>query len=560
MFQPTRPITTMPDLGQVGAPGLQSAPPTIYTQDPEIARLEEKHSIYGNYLPEWGLYLAAYEGGPEMTTASNLWKHTRENEDDYRDRAKKLHYLNYCEELVDFFTNFIFSETIHRDGGTEEAFYQDFIKDVNRKGDSITDFMRQLSEDLKIFGHLYIMVDTPQVNLADGQSSLSLAEEQEQGIRPYWIIIRPEEVTNWIIDDFDNLVYFKRVQEVMQAVGGEIRRYNKYTELYQDRVTITWVNVSDPKEAKIERVDNLENTRGYIPIVICRHKRSKRYPFMGNSFLRDFAKNNREVMNYTSLIQEFLYRQAFNILVKESDGPIAFRSALDSDWGTANVVEYPKGGKAPAYVSPPADPAEYLQAERAKIVAEMFRRAAQETMNELFNGEKSSGFSQAQSFSKTVPFISSQADTLEKIENSLMALTMKMMSDKSWNGKIKYKDRYELTNITDAITQLSSVFRDLQFPSETFVKEELKRLVAELDGKIQPETLKQILTEIDDMDFEAWQETQKEALVGAGKGSSPADQQKSKQSGSMADVAATANNQGASSTRKLRPPKNKKAA
>jgi len=268
---------------------------------------------------------------------------------------------------------------------------------------------------------------------------------------------------------------------------------------------------------------------------------------MGNSFLRDFARSARRILNLTSLLDEFLYRQCFNILAKEVDTSIPLRDQEDGSVGTSNVLEYPKGASAPAYLSPPVEPAKFIQEERQRLANEMFKRAAQDFLNELFNGEKSSGFSQAQSFAKTVPHIAHRADILEKTENALMTLTCKIVG-KEWDGKVRYKDRYEITNITDAMTQLLMVFRDLQMPSETFVKEELKRLARELDGKLPQDVMAKILKEIEDMDFAKWQETQKEALVGKSK--SPGDQQKDKSTGTVSEVAAESRTPGAA-TKKL---------
>jgi hypothetical protein len=555
MFDSNLPVRTIPNIN-VAAPGFDPPAPAVYAGDPEVDRLRSINKVYKVYSPEWDLYLAAYEGGPEMANQRNLWKHQRENEDNYNDRAVRLHYMNYCEQMVDYFTNFIFTETIQREGGKSDAWYQEFVKDVNRKGDSIVEFMKDVSIDREIFGHLYILVDTPRVNIAQGQI-LTKQDEEDLNLRPYFVLIRPEEVLSWQTDDFDNFEYLKRKQIVEKVIAGELVCLEKYTEFYTDRTVITHVDVTKPSQPRLISSETLPNPWGFIPIEVCRYKRSKRYPFMGNSFLRDFAYNNRELMNYTSLIQEFLYRQCFNLLVKESDqGGLPIRSQIEGDLGSSNVLEFPKGATAPAYLSPPAAPAQFLQSECQRIVGEMFKRAAQETMNELMNGEKSSGFSQSQSFSKTVPFISHRAETLEATENRLMEMVMKMIGTK-WDGKIKYKDRYELTNVTDAITQLTSTFRDLMLPSETFVKEEMKRLVAELDGKIQPEKMSKILSEIDEMDFKEWQDLQRQALVG--KGSSPAEQQKSKQTGTIAEVAAESGAQ-VGATRKIRKSQNNKAA
>ncbi len=168
------------------------------------------------------------------------------------------------------------------------------------------------------------------------------------------------------------------------------------------------------------------------------------------------------------------------------------------------------------------------------IKNEMYVRASQDALAELFNGEKSSGFAQAQSFYKTVPFISSRADALEHLETELMQATLEYMG-KEWDGKIKYKDRYELTNLTDALTQLQILVRDFSLPSKTFVVEELKRMVRQFDGKLPVDTLAKIEHEIDSMDFDKWASTQTDALVGKS-GNSPGAQQKPKDTMTIHEV------------------------
>lgn len=528
---------------------LQNLDPSVKA---EIDRLRTTHELWRVYAPEWELYLSAYEGGPDFTHENNCFKHVRENQEDFKDRVARLHYLNYCEPLVDFFTNFIFAETIHRDGGKNSDFYQAFIKDVNRRGDTIHDYMKKVSDDMQIFGMSYTLVDTPALPSDVDVSPLTKAQEEELGIRPYWILIRPDEITDWVVDDFDNYEYVKRRQFVNKIEDGAILILEKYTEWTADEIVVSYIDVTDPAKPRLLDPEKHDNQLGMIPLVTVRYKRSKKNPHMGNSFLRDFAYNNREVMNLTSLLQEFLYRQCFNILAKQIDSAIPLKDQEDGVLGTANFLEYPKGAEAPQYLSPPAEPAKFIQEERQRIINEMFKRAAQDTLNELFNGEKRSGFSQAQSFSKSVPFIATRADILERAEHTLMGFTMELVS-KEWDGKIAYKDRYELTNLTDKITQLMMMLRDLFLPSQTFAKDQLKRLVHEFDGKIPPELMKKVEDEIDGMDFAAWQEVQKAALIGQPKpqGTSPGAQQKSKQSGTMAEAAAESSQGKSGATAKL---------
>lgn len=492
-------------LNDAGLPGITAA------QLAEINRLRSSNELYQIYLPQWQFFMAAYEGGKDFAeTSDNIHRHPREHVDDYKERIKRAHYLNYCEPLVDFFTAFIFAETIQRNGGTNADFYNDFIKDVNRKGEDVTTFMQQGSDDKQIFGMVYILVDAPKVDAAE---TISKAQAAQMNLRPYWVLIRPEEVLDWVSDEFDKYTYWKRRQDIVQG-GMSKRVLERYYEWTPDKITMTDIDVTNPNKPILMAPVITVNSIGEVPVVLMRYKRSKRYRFMGQSFLVDLAYNNREVMNLTSLLQEFLYRQAFNILAMQTDSTLPTANQSEGDTGTANLLQYPKGAEAPSYIAPSADPAKFIQEERQRIISEMYKRAAQDTVNELFNGSKASGFSKSQSFSTAVPKIATRADILEKAENRLMELTMKYM-DKKWDGKIKYKDRYELTNISDALSQMTSLFKDLQMPSETFVKQELKRMVHEFDGKIPLDEMNKIEAEIDSMDFQEWQTRQFLALVGS---------------------------------------------
>jgi hypothetical protein len=512
-------------------------------QDEVIERLRAQHPMYQKYSPLWGFYLSAYEGGEEFANAKNLFKHSRENQEDYDSRVDRLHNLNYCEPLVDFFTNFIFSETIDRDPGADKAFYEEFATNVNRSGDNVDAFMRQVCDDMQIFGMSYILVDAP---VKPGEV-ISKQQEQEMGLKPYWVLVKPFEITNWVMDDFGNLKYVRRKQFVDDVVAGEVLRLELYTEFYPEYVQITKIDITDDAKPALVSQEQLPNDLGKIPFIVARYKRSKKYPFIGTSFLKDFAGNNREIMNLTSLLQEFLYRQAFNILTRQRDQFTAEVDGDEGEMGTSNLMEYPKDTERPAYITPPADPAQFIQDERGRIKNEMFMRAAQDFVGEIFNGEKSSGFSQAQSFSKTVPFISSRADALESVENQLMKLTMERLGE-TWSGKIKYKDRYELTNLTDALTQFQVLVKDLQIPSETFVKEQLKRFVREFDGKLPDEVRGKVFNEIDTMKFTGWKRVQEEALVGK-QGTSPGEQQQPKGTGTMQEAAAEAKVKTAATTK-----------
>jgi len=186
---------------------------------------------------------------------------------------------------------------------------------------------------------------------------------------------------------------------------------------------------------------------------------------------------------------------------------------MQGEISTANMLTYAEGTKKPEYIAPPVQPAEFIQSERAACITSMYKIAAQDTQNDLFNGGKSSGFSKSQSFATTVPKIATRAETLEHCEMELMQLTFEYMG-KDWDGAIKYKDHYQITNLTDALSQLSTLFKDLQINSKTFAEMQMKRMIDEFDGKLTPDQRKAVYEEIEAIDWDEWFDTMKLAFLG----------------------------------------------
>lgn len=489
----------------------------------EIERLRSTHALYEQYAPLWEFFLKAYEGGRAMAAVENIFRHSREHPDDFQERAKRLYYHNYCYPLVDFFTTFIYTETIQREGGKNGEWFNDFITDVNLKGDSISDFMMTVSDESQIFGMTYILVDAPSRDTAKVTKGgvdtpvETKADEKDAKFRPYWVNVRPNEVLDWVTDAFDKFQYLKRKETQTRVDVGMVKQdIERYTEWTPTGIKISEVDVTIVDQpVLITGLSGVSSTNelGKVPFIVARYKRSKTEKFMGLSFLNDIAFINREVMNLTSLLQEFLYRQCFNILAMETDPNVPEIEQMQGEISTANMLKYPTGSQAPSYVTPPVQPAEFLQAERASNVMAMYKIAAQDTQNDLFNGVKSSGFAKAQSFQTTVPKIATRADALATCERALLALTCEYLS-KEWDGTIKYKDHYQITNLTDALSQLGTMFKDLQITSKTFAMSQMKRMVHEFDGKMSPDQMKAVYTEIEAIDWDAWFETMQLAFVG----------------------------------------------
>lgn len=498
----------------------------------EIKRLRSTHPVYSDFSPVWEMAENFYRGGESVLCGGYISKHHREDEQEFNERVKRADYENYVALVVDFFTNFIFSESIRRDGGSDTAFFDEFRLDVDRRGNDIDHFMRRLCTKYQLYGTAYVLVDSPNVDA----TTLTKLQEEEQGLRPYWVLISPGEILDWDKDDFGNFTYVKRCQRLFRRIGGQPSPIEKYTEWTPQFIRITTMDVSNSRRPEILGTQAIPNRLGEVPIVAAIFDEDQSYPDMGVSFVKDIIYIARSVLNTSSLIDEFKYRQCFNFLAVQTAGPLVSQSEDDGEIGTSTLWEYPVGAERPAYVTPPVDPAKFLQDERDYKKVQIFELAAQNLQSRFGNGESSSGFSQSQSFARTVPFIAKRGDNLEGVESRAMRLTMRYRKA-TWDGVIKYKDRYEQTNVMDGITQLQSAFKDLAMPSKTFVKTQLIRISNEVDNKQTPQNMEFIANEIEteiDKDFEGWQ--QKVLATGG----SPAAQNKPKTADTLASIKAQA--------------------
>lgn len=485
-------------------------------EEAEIRRLRRKHTDYEKTEDHWRFMLRAYEGGPNYVGEDTLFRHQREHKADYHDRLRRAHYQNFCQSLVDFVPEYIFSQDVERDAPEDvHDEYELFKVDVDRCGTELNAFMQTVAEDMRIFGMVYIHVDMPAKPIELYDKELSVQEAADLGLTvPYWVNVRPLEVLDWHADTKGNLLYVKRVEHTAMEDGkGGFMDVERYSEWYPDRYTISTVRLGDDGEDELWDVVMRDNQWGIVPFVPVYFKRLKSNRDLGLSFLQDIAYQNRAVFNNTSMIDEFLSRQCFNMLAIPAKTAVPMKDQVEGHIGSSNVLEMPTDAThVPQYVSPPVDPAQFIQSERENTIREMYRQAAQDVTSELMSPGRFTGDSMKQQFARTIPVINKTADALQYAETRAMKLWCKIQG-KTWTGKISYKDDYSVTNLMDLLLQLAMIFNDVSLFSETFIKEEWKRVVREFDGKLDPETQAAIFAEIDAMSEEDIKER-----IGQGKG------------------------------------------
>jgi hypothetical protein len=181
-----------------------------------------------------------------------------------------------------------------------------FLNDCDLDGRSFDAFMRDCSTYSSVYGHIWVMVDKPNTQVA------TRAEELQQQIRPYVSIITPENVIDWayerqpngvyqlssltLLDGMDDsAVYFRTITRTETTV------YKQYGQTMQER----------------DVLDVFPNPLGVVPCIPVYAGRSETKG-IGVSDISDIADTQRAIYNELSELEQLIRVSNHPSLVKTS--------------------------------------------------------------------------------------------------------------------------------------------------------------------------------------------------------------------------------------------------
>ena len=169
--------------------------------------IDREHPQYKARKEVWRCYRDLYVGGEQfkLNAQRHLIPRQKEPGDVYRERLTRVFYENYVGSIVDWYAATLFRrEPVLTFEGTNErgqAFFGEFVEDVDRKGTALADFLRKQLVEAMVAGASYVLVDFPRM----GEKAGNLAQEDASGAsRAYLVDYRAEDLINWSLDDCGN--------------------------------------------------------------------------------------------------------------------------------------------------------------------------------------------------------------------------------------------------------------------------------------------------------------------------------------------------------------------
>lgn len=170
--------------------------------------------------PRWKMIDTLLGGTEAMREAGEefLPPHPRESDLNYQERLSKAVLHNMFELTVNLLADKPFTEAVTL---TEEApeVLSTYVNDIDLRGSDITRFSYEVFRSGLAKGFTHILVDAPRSDIPTG--ARTLADDREEGMRPYLVHIRPED-----------LIF----AETVRIGGEEIYRHVRFNHWEKTRV------------------------------------------------------------------------------------------------------------------------------------------------------------------------------------------------------------------------------------------------------------------------------------------------------------------------------------
>ena len=276
--------------------------------------------LYDLMATRWALPKALMGGTLAMRAAGTRYlpRHPAENSAIYTERASRSVLRNHFRRTVTKLVGRIFAEPLIISEDMPDELVA-ILRNIDLVGRGLNVFARDWFEDALVSGLSHVLVDFPAS--AGGQS---LAEEREQGARPYAVHVRADPLiaAQWDSRSGDKVLTQSRIRE-------KALRYHGFDEREEEQIRVIepdrWRVYRQDKKGIWQEADAGENTLGRIPLVTLYTARTGF--LQAEPPLEDLAFLNLEHYQIRSDQRNALNVASFPILAAsgynpEIDGPI----------------------------------------------------------------------------------------------------------------------------------------------------------------------------------------------------------------------------------------------
>ena len=435
-----------------------------YTRDQAIA----VHKDYQETVNNWEYYIRSYNGGYDYMIGQYLNRYNLELDNEFNQRLANTPCDNHCKNVIQIYSSFLFRVKPSRNFGSlaEEQSLENFLKDADLEGNSLSNVVKQAQNYASIYGHCFMILDKPNIQTS------TRAEELQQDIRPYVSIVTPENVLDWNFERQPNGKYELNYLKIREEVDRENGTYMRIW--YPDKIDTLYM--PDREEPRI--IDTVDNQIGKIPAVILYNSKSHKRG-IGQSDLTDIADLQKSIYNEYSEMEQLIRLTNHPSLVKTP--------SVNASAGAGAVIEMPDElePNLKPYLLQPSGSSLTSIMDSIESKVNSINRIAHIGAVRTTKTNISSGVALQTEFELLNARLSEKADNLEIAEEQLFRL-YSMFQDTTFDGEINYPDSFNIRDYaTDLLFYQQAKAINVQSPTlNKEIDKEIARAVVDDDEKL----------------------------------------------------------------------------
>jgi hypothetical protein len=178
-------------------------------KDPDVST---PSAAYLCMAPRWNRIDTLLAGTEAMRDAGELYlpKHQYETDDNYKERLAKATLKNYTLRTLETLTGKAFKSPPRLNDDVPQQL-QDLAEDIDQEGTDFVVFAREWFRSAMAKAFSFVLVDHSRTERVDGQSR-TLADDEREGVRPFWRHIEPEDVIHARMEKINNKWQFTQVR------------------------------------------------------------------------------------------------------------------------------------------------------------------------------------------------------------------------------------------------------------------------------------------------------------------------------------------------------------
>lgn len=241
------------------------------TKDPKSPATTS--SAYDVMAPRWHLIETLLGGTEAMREAGETYlpRHQEETDKGYQERLASAVLLNMVEQTLDTLSGKPFSEPIKLNEDVPKAIEETILTDVDLQGNNLDVFARQWFREGMAKALCHVLIDMPRPTPREDGQPRTLADDRREGLRPYWIMIKPECLLfarSEVINGVEVLQHVRIIEHYMEQDG--------FAEVCKRRIRVLepglvqlWepVKKSNAQKEEWALVDEWATGLNYVPLV-----------------------------------------------------------------------------------------------------------------------------------------------------------------------------------------------------------------------------------------------------------------------------------------------------